>query len=83
MQEMSRKNQYFTDSVIRRMTRISLDCGAISVCISGAGPTILCVASDDNFIRRMSMAAAKDLPGWEVRELPIDRVGVTCEKIES
>ena len=31
MQEMSRRNQYFTDSVIRRMTRISLDCGAINL----------------------------------------------------
>jgi len=31
MQEMSRKNQYFSDSVIRRMTRISLDCGAINL----------------------------------------------------
>jgi len=31
MQELSRKNQYFTDSVIRRMTRISIDCGAINL----------------------------------------------------
>ena len=31
MQEMSRKNQYFTDSVIRRMTRNSIDCGAINL----------------------------------------------------
>ena len=31
MQEMSRKNKMFTDSVIRRMTRISLDCGAINL----------------------------------------------------
>ena len=31
MQEMSRKNKLFTDSVIRRMTRISLDCGAINL----------------------------------------------------
>ncbi len=31
MQEMSRKNQFFTDSVIRRMTRISLECGAINL----------------------------------------------------
>lgn len=31
MKEMSRKNQYFTDSVIRRMTRISLACGAINL----------------------------------------------------
>lgn len=31
MQELSRKNQYFTESVIRRMTRISLSCGAINL----------------------------------------------------
>ena len=31
MQEMSRKNRLFTDSVIRRMTRVSLACGAINL----------------------------------------------------
>lgn len=31
MQEMSRKNRHFTDSVIRRMTRIAIDCGAINL----------------------------------------------------
>ena len=31
MQEMSRRNRHFTDSVIRRMTRIALDCGAINL----------------------------------------------------
>ena len=31
MQEMSRRNQHFTDSVIRRMTRISNECGAINL----------------------------------------------------
>ncbi len=31
MQEMSRKSQHFTDSVIRRMTRIAIDCGAINL----------------------------------------------------
>ena len=31
MQEMSRKNRFFTDSIIRRMTRISYDCGAINL----------------------------------------------------
>ena len=31
MQELSRRNQHFTDSVIRRMTRVSLDCGAINL----------------------------------------------------
>lgn len=31
MQELSRKNQYFTDSVIRRMTRIAYKTGAINL----------------------------------------------------
>ena len=31
MQELSRKNQYFTDSVIRRMTRIAIANGAINL----------------------------------------------------
>lgn len=31
MQEMSRRNRLFTDSVIRRMTRIALGCGAINL----------------------------------------------------
>ena len=31
LQELSRKCDLFTDSVIRRMTRISLDCGAINL----------------------------------------------------
>lgn len=31
MKELSRKSRFFTDSVIRRMTRIALDCGAINL----------------------------------------------------
>ena len=31
MQPLSRRNQHFTDSVIRRMTRVSLSCGAINL----------------------------------------------------
>lgn len=31
MQELSRKNKLFTDSVIRRMTRIAIDCNAINL----------------------------------------------------
>ena len=31
MQEMSRKNKLFTDSVIRRMTHVALSCGAINL----------------------------------------------------
>ena len=31
MPELSHRVQTFTDSVIRRMTRVSLDCGAINL----------------------------------------------------
>ena len=31
MQQLSRRSQHFTDSVIRRMTRVSLSCGAINL----------------------------------------------------
>ena len=31
MQEMSRKSRLFTDSVIRRMTRIAIACNAINL----------------------------------------------------
>ena len=31
MKDISRKTEQFTDSVIRRMTRISLACGAINL----------------------------------------------------
>ena len=31
MQELNRTAEQFTDSVIRRMTRISLECGAINL----------------------------------------------------
>lgn len=56
------------------------DCGAPALCISGAGPTILCVTNDEGFPLRIRSALASALPGWEVRELKIDREGVTVEE---
>ena len=54
----------------------ALSCGAAALCISGAGPTILCVSRDDGFSDRIRAALAPLLPGWEVRSLQPERNGV-------
>lgn len=51
------------------------ECGAAGICISGAGSTLLCVASRDDFADRMETALTLSLPGWEVKELQPDLSG--------
>lgn len=58
---------------------VAKECGAAALCISGAGPTILCVTEDESFTSRVRSAMAAVLPAWEVRELKIDRQGVQVE----
>ena len=59
---------------------IARSCGAAALCISGAGPTILCVTDDEGFTERVRKALAPQLPTWEVRELKLDREGVQVEE---
>lgn len=51
------------------------ECGAAGICISGAGPTVLCVADRPDFAARMETALELALPGWEFRELTPDLDG--------
>ena len=51
------------------------ECGAAGFCISGAGPTLLCVAEREDFASRMETALELALPGWEFRELTPDLDG--------
>lgn len=51
------------------------ECGAAGICISGAGPTILCVAEHPDFPARMETALELALPGWEFMELTPDLDG--------
>ena len=51
------------------------ECGAAGICISGAGPTILCVADRPDFPSRMETALELALPGWEFQELTPDLDG--------
>ena len=49
--------------------------GAAGICISGAGPTILCVSERPDFPVRMETALELALPGWEFLELTPDLDG--------
>lgn len=49
--------------------------GASGICISGAGSTLLCVATRPDFPARMETALSMALPGWELRELKPDLDG--------
>ena len=49
--------------------------GAAGICISGAGPTILCVSERPDFPARMETALELALPGWEFLELTPDLDG--------
>ncbi len=51
------------------------ECGVAGFCISGAGPTLLCVSDREDFAARMETALEIALPGWEFRELTPDLDG--------
>lgn len=57
------------------------ECGAAGICISGAGPTILCVAEHPDFPARMETALDLALPGWEFLELAPDLDGARIAAI--
>ncbi len=45
--------------------------GALSFCISGAGPTCLCLTRDPEFIHRLKANLKTPNSRWEIREIPI------------
>ncbi len=49
--------------------------GCHAVCISGAGPTILCITRDPSFAGRMERAVLPLEHHWQVRDLPVDYHG--------
>ncbi len=50
-------------------------CGATAFCISGAGPTCLCIADNDAVGDRLRAALPEACPGWEVLSLTVDTEG--------
>lgn len=64
--------------------QIANDFGAYGSYISGAGPTMIAIISKDNvsFLNRMRMFLDENnLSGWEIKDLSVDNVGTTVEKI--
>ena len=54
---------------------LALSCGAAAVCISGAGPTILCLHAQADFAARMTQAVSALHHNWHVLPLRVDPQG--------
>lgn len=50
-------------------------CGAAGFCISGAGSTLLCIATEDSFAARLAERCRALHGGWRVLPLAVDREG--------
>lgn len=57
-----------------RAIALAREQGAV-VCISGAGPTLLCVSPEEGFAAALGAALRPVLPGWQVRRLLPDHSG--------
>lgn len=55
--------------------KLALDAGAAGVCISGAGPSLLCVSGSAGFSEEIKTRLAEILPGWSVLPLLADFEG--------
>ena len=57
---------------------LAKDLGCPAVCISGAGPTILCLTQREGFAGEMRAAAVRLRHKWQVRDLQVDFEGARC-----
>ncbi|MBQ7455007.1 MAG: homoserine kinase [Clostridia bacterium] len=57
--------------------RLASENGCRCVCVSGAGPTLLCLTRDAEFSARMKKDAAKLRHLWQVRDLLVDHQGIS------
>ncbi len=55
--------------------KIALDLGAVSFCLSGAGPTCLCITDNDSFAENIEKALKEKNLNWQVLNLPVDNEG--------
>lgn len=64
------------------VTRAAEDFGALSACISGAGPTILMISDKSNmhFEEEMHRWLSERLPGWQFIKLVPDNTGVCTDQ---
>ena len=54
------------------------DLGCDAFCISGAGPTLLCITRDGTLAARLSASAVGLKHHWHIQELAVDHSGASC-----
>ena len=54
------------------------DLGCDTFCISGAGPTLLCITRDGTLAERLSASAVGLKHHWHIQELAVDHSGASC-----
>lgn len=54
------------------------DLGCDAFCISGAGPTLLCITRDSALAGRLAASAAGLNHHWHIQELAVDHTGAAC-----
>ena len=78
-----RLHQQYRKHLIRdydRVEEIAKDCGCTAFCISGAGPTCLCIAADDSVGERLAQRLPQECAGWQVLSLLVDTEGAKILK---
>lgn len=65
-----------------RIRELAMGCGAVSFCISGAGPALLCIYKDEAFADKMKEGVRHLENRWQVLPLTVDREGAVIEKGE-
>lgn len=55
--------------------RLAAQNGCHAMCISGAGPSLLCLTRDADFARKMTEACRSLRHHWQLRDLQVDRQG--------
>ena len=58
-----------------RVETAARDCGAAGFCISGAGPTLLCLSKDPNLEKRLAPALGGLAGHWRILTLKVDGLG--------
>ena len=73
-----RLHQPYRSSLIHgyeEVRSLALSCGALGFCISGAGPTLLCLSMDEAFDQRLAPKLSALPHNWQLLSLPIDHQG--------
>lgn len=61
---------------------LAYKCGAASICISGAGSTLLCVSDKEDFADKVAADLGGVLPDWQVLPLEVEQNGAYIVEIE-